>query len=275
MSDQATLRRVVLGLHQGLSESLAIAAATEIAALLHLDLVGVYFEDPDLIGAAGLPFTREFRLAGLQWAPLDPGGVESELRRGMQRVQRLLDERARALGLAPVFETRRGHPATDIATLVGAGDVLVLTEPHGPGTYLLHPFAPLLQSALGCAAATLLVPARGGRNRGTITVAVAGADDPTLPLAARVAQSMREELLVLCPAETTGASATAIGARLESDRQLRFRVRSLPTVSLQGIEWTLPDHERLLVLGRALVPPGEHKALLALAGRRRVSVLVL
>ena len=110
------VRRVIVPLDAAAETGTAIDTAARLAARWQVPLHGVFIEDEELIGLAGLPFARQVTLgAGLQ--PLTRGQVEDHFRAFAERAQRDLAAAADRHGVKWSFETVRGPLASD---MVGA-----------------------------------------------------------------------------------------------------------------------------------------------------------
>ena len=187
-----TYQRLVVELSHG--GGAALRDAAEFARLLGVDLHGLFIEDESLFGLAGLPFAREFRLAGDGWAPLDTDRIESDLRHAAEAMRSRMTAIVRDMGVSNAFEVMRGDPAIVVAERTTGSDIIVIAEPAariGPA------FDRLLQAATAAAGAVLLMPARRRRTRGPVVAIVRGSSDPALATAKAIAQAAHEKLHIL------------------------------------------------------------------------------
>lgn len=264
--EQRRYRRIVLGLHPRLPPR-GLLAAVDLAMLLQLELHGLFIEEAAVVGLAGLPFAREFRLPG-GWQPLDAAGLSRDFELAARSSERLFAEAARGLRHASRFEVVRGSLTEVLACGSCIDDILVVVEPASAAELFTLQATETAAAALRSPAAVLLVPPRVVRACGPVVALAVAADDTSLAVAGDIAAAAGEELVVLAPPET------AIGPdRLPAG--LRYRVERLPAgwaASPLGLVARLGDlRERLVVLTRGCVPdtvPG------ALSGRRGVPVLV-
>jgi len=116
------IKRVIVQLDAASETGTAIDTAARLAARWRVSLHGVFIEDQELIGLAGLPFARQVTLgAGL--VPLTKEHVEEHLRAFAERVRRDLVAAADRHDVKWSFEIVRG-PLTP-GTLGGEHDFVV------------------------------------------------------------------------------------------------------------------------------------------------------
>jgi nucleotide-binding universal stress UspA family protein len=125
------IKRVVVPLDAASETGTAIDTALRLAARWRAPLHGVFIEDEELIGLAGLPFARQVTLgSGLE--PLTRDHVEDHFRAFAERVRRELATAADRHGVKWSFEVGRGPLALD--ALRGEDDFVVIgavTRPIG------------------------------------------------------------------------------------------------------------------------------------------------
>jgi hypothetical protein len=125
------IKRVVVSLDAVSEADPAIDTAARLAARWRVPLHGVFIEDEELIGLAGLPFARQVTLAtGLE--PLTKDHIEDHFRAFAERLQRELAAAAARHGVEWSFEVVRGPLAA--AALGGEHDFVVAgaaTRPVG------------------------------------------------------------------------------------------------------------------------------------------------
>jgi len=125
------IKRVVVQLDAASATSTAIDTAARLAARWRVPLHGVFIEDEELIGLAGLPFARQVTL-GTGLEPLTRDHVEDHFRAFAERVRRELAAAADRHGVKWSFEVVRSPPAAD--ALGGENDFVVagaVTRPIG------------------------------------------------------------------------------------------------------------------------------------------------
>ena len=100
--------------------------------------------------------------------------------------------------------------------------------------------------------------------------------DPVLRTAARIALAAGEDLLLLIPARGRSLAEEAVAAAKSLGlAERRVRTHTLPVASTEGILHALADcPERMVVLDRAALV-GSDEAILALAARCGVPVLIV
>jgi len=270
-------RRLIVELCHGAADARTLRAVAEMAALLELDLHGLFVEDEALLGLAGLPFARELRLPTHEWQPIDAGRIAAELRRSAADARRLLRETAAALGVPDAFEVRRGDPAEMIAAVTMATDVVVVAAPAGPAGWVAHGAAQVQAAAHHATASLLLLPAGCTPQRGPVAALVTDARDPALALAARAAASTDERLLVLLPA----GDAAIADAALEAAAALgvpttRVAMSNLNGTGVEDVLHALDRaRERLVVLTRGACAAGDVAAAWRIAAGRGAAVLLV
>ena len=134
------IKRVVVSLDAVSETDPAIDTAARLAARWRVRLHGVFIEDEELIGFAGLPFARQVTLAtGLE--PLTKGHIEDHFRAFAERLQRELAAAAARHGVEWSFEVVRGPLAA--AALGGKHDFVVAgaaTRPVGEHFRIASPW---------------------------------------------------------------------------------------------------------------------------------------
>jgi hypothetical protein len=116
------IKRVVVSLDAVSESDPAIDTAARLAARWRVPLHGVFVEDEELIGFAGLPFARQVTLAtGLE--PLTKDHIEDHFRAFAARLRRELAAAAARYSVEWSFEVKRGPLAA--AALGGEHDFVV------------------------------------------------------------------------------------------------------------------------------------------------------
>jgi nucleotide-binding universal stress UspA family protein len=123
------IKRVVVPLDAASEAGTAIDTAARLAARWRVPLHGVFIEDEELIGLAGLPFARQVTL-GTGLEPLTRDHVEDHFRAFAERVRRELATAADQHGVKWSFEVGR----SPLADALGENDFVVIgavTRPIG------------------------------------------------------------------------------------------------------------------------------------------------
>ncbi|HVC60877.1 MAG TPA: hypothetical protein VND19_11015 [Acetobacteraceae bacterium] len=275
--ERAIHRRLIVELCHGGADARTLRAVAEFAALLELDLHGLFIEDAALLALAELPFAREIRLPTHEWQKLDADRIAGELHRAAEHAQRLLHEVAAALDVPTAFQVLRGDPAETIAAIASGSDVIVVAEPAAPGGRLAPGLSRVYEAAHGSAASLLLLPGGFTPRRGPVAVLLAGTDDPSLPPAARAAVNTRERLLVLLP-EGDVALGGSVAERAMALGLSRSRVatRTLGALHAEDLLHALGHvRERLVVLTRGASAAGDVAVAVRIAADRGVPVLLV
>ena len=260
-------RRVVLDLAPRGADRRVLQAAAELARLLDAELHAVFVEDAALAALVDNPFARELRLPTHEWQSVTGAAMAEDVRLAVAGAQREVEAVRAALGLRGDTETRRGDPASLVASLCLQTDIVVLAPPALAAERALGPHARRSLALYRCAASVMLVPQMRSVRHGPVTVVAAKADDPALELAARIAARAGEELLVLAPAvvleELARRSPEMHGRALAGQGGVDIHK------ALRGVS------ARLLVMMRGTVLPDADATLLALADENAVPVLAL
>jgi hypothetical protein len=191
-----SFRRIVLRFdHYGPPAPLAQAAG-EFARLLGLDLRGVFVLDETLLDLAALPFSRELRLPGYEWQPLERGRLADEFEQLARQARAAMEQAGRLLGHGIEFEIVRTGAAP---CLCDPGDILALAEPP----------AGAAPAATGGPAPVLVLPGRGAAPAGgpagrpvAVAVALTSGDQSALALAVQLARAAGARLVLLAPSDT-------------------------------------------------------------------------
>ena len=115
------IKRVIVPLDAACETRNAVDTAVRLAARWKVPLHGIFIEDEELIGFAGLPFARQVTLAGLE--PLTKDHIEDHFRAFAERSQRELAAAAARHSVEWSFEVVRGPLAA--AALGGEHDFVV------------------------------------------------------------------------------------------------------------------------------------------------------
>ena len=263
--------RIVIGLyHNARDDSVRIAA--EVADLLRLELLGLFIEEQDLLDLAAMPFVREFRPLGGGWCRLDAAQLARDLDDASRSARRRFTEAAKGLQKTAQFQTVRGSLADTIASILRAGDIVIVAEPAHPAEQVANRFGALMRAAFRSAAAVLIVPRHVVRRSGAVVAIAASPDDPAIAAAAAIAVTAGEDLVVV---EADHLPAAGPSARAISLGDLKVIRISLPRelASAVGIAAALSAvRDRLVVISRDAF--GDALPL-ALAAVRGVPVLVM
>ncbi|MDP2618957.1 MAG: hypothetical protein Q8P46_02065 [Hyphomicrobiales bacterium] len=272
-------RRMIIALGAGGASEEGLAAAAEIAALMGLEIEGLFIEDEAVLGLSALPFLREIEAGSLASRPFEPARLESEMRLAAGARHRALAAAARRSRTTFRFQAVRGEIEAIVSRTVGATDIMVVIEPRGAAERTSHAAVTMRRAAMRSHASVLYVPAPVRRRRGAVAAFVGRDGDQTelLRLAARIAAASDNDLVVLSTdladagrqriAKLAGAAGLAAG-----------RVRLLPLAddspgalarALESIE------QRLVVLSRGALGLDDERALTALAARLRVPILTV
>jgi hypothetical protein len=236
--------RIILGFDRSAPDRTALRFAAELAKLLHLNLLGLFAQDPQLSTIAGLPLLREFRVIERQWRPIESQALLNDLETSAALARRMLDEVARASGISPSFLVMAATAAKAIADVSSPTDIVMVAEPRTPTDKALRPFSEIVSAALTTPASVLVFPSRLARDRGPVLAIVPQKDDASVAIARTIASALNEPVNVV-----------------EANGELSASLRSPPGQSL----------ERMIVMTRQTADLSP----LSIAAERNVPVLVV
>lgn len=261
---------MVLGLPHSAKDYRSVAFTAELADRLGLDLLGVFAEDEGLIDLALLPCVREFRFSGDGWHRLDSEQLMRSSTQAAADARRLFSEAAKSLRVAARFDLVKGQIDKAVGSRTQANDIVVVIEPKSVAERVSYQFMQLVDMAFHATAAALLVPSRIRRNKGPVVAVAANEHDPSIEIGLRMAESVRENLLVLGPNVANDVLSellsTVTGAVHVAQRQLPST--EVNAAELEAILARVG--ERLLVMNRG----ADLKLPFRLASERGVPVLV-
>jgi hypothetical protein len=274
MAAQAHMfKRVVLGLEPSAPEQTTRLAA-ELAELLHLELLGLFFEDPGLRNLASFPFAREFRLLGGGWHSIELDRFSNELEFAIRNAERLFANAAKDLKTRCQFEVIREAVAQAIDSISRSGDIIVIAEPATVGRVAQH-FSWLLNAAFHSAAAVMLVPTQVARARGPVVAIAVDPADPSIGAAASIAIAANEDLIVVRAHEPESDDPEICKLAAETGLTIKHvftgKVPSLFELAAFADAFHRVQ-ERLVVATRNVLAP---ERALSIASSRRVPVLVV
>lgn len=267
-----SFRRLILGLQSGTSDR-SMRLAVELAGLLNLDLLGLFFEDRALRELAGIPFAREFRPFGGGWQPLEVDRLAHELEIAAGSVERLFMDAVKGLVRHSQFEVMRGPVGEALMAASGAGDIVVIMEPASPAERVSAQFSALVEAAFRSTAAVMLIPSRIARHSGPIVAIATIPNDPCIAVAAAIADATKERLVILdaggqnpeSPQPSQLAARTGLPLQHIAARELSPN----PKACLEALR---PLQERLLIMTSV---PFDGNIASAIATARQVPVLVI
>jgi hypothetical protein len=268
-----SFRRLVLGLQPSASDR-AMQLAVETAALLGIELLGLFLEESSLSDLAGIPFVREFRPLNGGWHPIDPGRLSSDLELAARSAGRIFADAAKRLSTGYQFEVIRGPTAKTIASVSQTGDIVMILEPLSPAERAAQQFSWLQDAALQSEAAVMLVPRRIARRTGPVVAVAVTPDDPSIDAAAAIAVAAGEDLIVVEACE--GAADDARIRNLAADTGLTIKrvvAGKTPPLDWGALSAAFSElQERLVVVTRGTL---NHDAISMMTSARHVPVLVV
>ncbi len=207
MAEVTSYHRLLLDLRPGGLDRATLRAAAGLARLLDVEMLGIFVEDQSVVGAANLPFARELQLPARDWRPVNADRLAAELQVAAEQARLLLLREGKAAGIRCRFVVRRGDPATTIASLCSFHDIVAVAEPEEAIERLTGTAGRVRDAALSSEATVLLLPSRPSRSAGPVIVLIAAIDDPALAVAARLAATSREPLVIVFASDVAPAPA--------------------------------------------------------------------
>lgn len=116
--------RIVVLLDASRSSLDALHAAVERAVLSKAELHALFVEEEELLRSAGFAFARE--VGATSGTPRPLHGIEARLRRQAARVSRELEKALAGRDLAHSMNVRRGRILTEVLSLAGPEDLVIL-----------------------------------------------------------------------------------------------------------------------------------------------------
>lgn len=120
------IRRILVALDTSSRGAAAAQAATELAATMQAELLGLFVEDMNLLNLASLPFARELGLTSACSRPLDFDEIERAMRSQAAQVERLLARTAERRQLRWSFQVTRGQVVAEVLSAGQGMDLVVL-----------------------------------------------------------------------------------------------------------------------------------------------------
>lgn len=253
MESQANFRRMVLGLPHSARDYVSVAFTAELADLLGLDLVGIFAEDEELIDLALLPCVREFRFSGNGWHRLEVEQLARSASQAVAEARRLFADAAQARRVGVRFDIVKGKIGDAIGSQSTPDDIIVVIEPQNPAERVTYQFMRFMELALNAQSAALLVPSRVSRRKGPVVAVASSEHDASIQVGLKIAETVREKLLILSPAiaDRSMADRLAAGTAVHIHQQ-SLRCDEIGLAELGSVLATVG--ERLVVMSRGSDP---------------------
>ena len=126
--DEATIARILVALDTSPHSQAALEAASELAALLQAELVGLFVEDADLLRLASLPFARELLYAGQAEKRIDGHAMERALKAEAEQIRRALQISAGRRQVQWSFRIARGRVVHEVLMAAQEVDLVVMGQ---------------------------------------------------------------------------------------------------------------------------------------------------
>ncbi len=141
------IRRIVVALDASRESQVVLEAATDLAAHLGADLVGLFIEDANLLSLAGSPFGREISRFSANLRPMQSEQLERQLRVQADQLRRALAAAALNRQVAGTLRVVRGQIIPELMRAAAESDLMILGRAesivgaptslgeHGPGLF--------------------------------------------------------------------------------------------------------------------------------------------
>jgi nucleotide-binding universal stress UspA family protein len=265
--EQLTIERILIGLDTSHHSLAALRAAAELARNLGAELHGIFVEDVNLLRVAELRIAQELQFPFATHAKLNPGRMRRQLRAQAQQARQALSSICEEERIEWSFQVVRGDVSAAVLEEAAKADLLCVGRASRP---VMH--QPNMGSTAEAAATEaprcVLLISRDKQIHAPIAVLydASPSTEPSLQLAAKLAQGMGGLLSVLVPAAVLDASEQ-IQKRITEGLEVEglvVRYRELTGSGVMSlINAIQTEGTGLLVLSRALLPLDNLKKLLS------------
>jgi nucleotide-binding universal stress UspA family protein len=205
------IHRILVALDASADSRAALAAAVDLAALLHAELVGLFVEDINLLRLVELPFAREVRFAATAPRRLEREELQRNLRARAAVLRRELEEMTAESKVPAAFQVLRGAVERELLAAAGENDILAVGR-------LGH--SPIRRARLGSTARAVVA-------RGASTILLARVDVEGRPVVALYDGSAAGERVLRLAADLAGRDGDLRVLVWASDAQIAFERRRL------------------------------------------------
>lgn len=153
-----SVARVVAVLDASCADVESVTTATELAARLGAEVMGLFIEDLNLVRMATLPAARHIGIGMAVSTVWDIDSLEREMQVLAARAEAELGALATRIGVKWSFRVVRGLPAAELETATVMQDLLVLGSARPPVGLPLRFGSPILDAVRHLARTVLLVP---------------------------------------------------------------------------------------------------------------------
>jgi nucleotide-binding universal stress UspA family protein len=220
-------RRIVVALDASDDSQAALEAASELAAVLRAELLGLFVEDINLLRLAELPGASEIVYASGSARALDLPRLERALRMQAAELERALASAAEMTNVRWTFRVARGQVATEVLATAKEADMLVLGR-IGRSPRRHARLGSTAHAAAGAGRTVVLLESGVSLGR-RVVVLFDGSEGAfrSLATAARLAGENEQDLIVaIYDEDTEGGNRLRTQSRdwlREQGRQARFR----------------------------------------------------
>jgi nucleotide-binding universal stress UspA family protein len=216
-AEASRLRPIVAAIDASPQSLCALQAAAEVAALLGVDLHGIFVEDINLLHMCGLPFTCEVGSFTAGTRRLDNIGIERQLRALEATIRQAMERIGERLRIHWTFEVRRGLVVDELLAAAEAASLLSLGR--AAGRQHRTALGVTAQSIVRAARRPVLVLGEHGGLRYPLVVLYTGSEaaDRALRLALSLAERRQRGMVVLIWADASRASVERLERQVKNE----------------------------------------------------------
>lgn len=225
--------RVIAVLDASSADIEAVIAATDVAARLGAEVLGLFIEDLNLVRLASLPVARHVGIGLATSGAWNIESLEGEMQALAARAESALVACATRIGVKWSFSVVRGLPAAELETATVMQDLLVLGSARATSGLPLRFGSPVIEAAWQLARTVLFVPCRATFERPLVVVR-AGSEQTGRALAAcgRFAHGRHLDVMLVGAAADVARAGAEIGAWVKARGYgHRLHTRAALTVS--------------------------------------------
>lgn len=214
----------MLRMRGGTANPLILEAAVRMARAFRGELLGLFFEDDELLSLAGLPFAQEISLTGRRLRPLSPEIVRREMDAASAAMRREFEQLTRAASIPAHFEIVRGAAEDALHAAMKEFGVLAIGEPLALAG---APSLPGLTAGLTELAGLVMVGCEARRAAGPVLAIIDAKSDGArlVDTAERIAgESAQDVILVITSPDAGEAERIEASARAALDSGTSYRV---------------------------------------------------
>lgn len=267
---QRPFGRMVLALPHSVMDYSGVEVATGLAERLGVQCLATFIVEPAISSLGVRPGAQEFKSVAAGWQPIEHENLTRDIQDAVAIARRRFAAATGGRSTETVFHLVHGVTGEIVASLARDDDIVVMIEPRHPADRITRQFRDFMAAAFQASSSIMLLPSHVLRQQGPVVAVATVPDDAAIELANRVADAIRESLVII---NATGERITADavpGGKRTQPRIISMPVRGL-SVEDQVFAGLADVRERLIVARRAIF---DGARLRTVAEKRRVPVLV-